>query len=79
METKESSNLLLLGLELLKNLNKSTKLPYAVVKPRLQHSAEETSQALVKEPQLKMSGNNDRKRKHNGDTSEAEKREKRWD
>lgn len=77
--TKENSNsLLLLGLELLKNLNKSAKLPYAVVKPRIQVQLGEPEQdSDVKQLEHPMSGN-DRKRKHsNGETVEVHKKEKR--
>ncbi len=80
--TKENSNsLLLLGLELLKNLNKSAKLPYAVVKPRIQvqsaESGEPEQDSDVKQLEHPMSGN-DRKRKHsNGETVEVHKKEKR--
>ncbi len=78
MEGKDNNSLLLLGLELLKNLNKSNKVPYAIVKPRarVQLAREEPQVPLKELPQSPVSGN-DRKRKLNGGTCEAEKKEKR--
>ena len=73
MDGKDNNSLLLLGLELLKNLNKSNKVPYAVVKPRM---TEEPQVPLKEVPQSPVSGN-DRKRKLSGGTGEAEKKEKR--
>ena len=78
-QTKENNNkLLLLGLELLKNFNKSAKLPYAVVKPRVQVSLGESEQGQgTVADEYSMSGN-DRKRKHSEEPSETvHKKEKR--
>lgn len=74
--SKDSNNLLLLGLELLKNLNKSskTKLPYAVVKPRVQTPSEEPNTVESLENNIAMS----RKRKRSDETTEMDRKEKRY-
>ena len=86
LTTTGDNQLLLLGLQL---LNKSLKLPYAVVKPQVQppekggigalkDGGEEFDKNDSREstPSPPMTGNS-RKRKHDGELSEMEKREKR--
>lgn len=74
--SKESNNLLLLGLELLKNINKSSKVPYAVVKPRVQTTPGELASNTESLKSPLMSGN-ERKRKHSNEVSELDRKEKR--
>ena len=84
--TTSDNQLLLLGLQL---LNKSLKLPYAVVKPQVQLPENDGNSALKdggndfdkndsreSTPSPPMTGNS-RKRKHDGELTEMEKREKR--
>ena len=77
LEHTKDNHLLMLGLELLKTLNKSTKVPYAVVKPRVQPSTQETTEEDPKTSVTPLLTGNVRKRKHNAEISEAEKKEKR--
>lgn len=72
-------DLLKMGLELLGNLNKSLKLPYAIVKPRIQKGemSEESDaerESSLSPPSMAV---NVRKRKHSGEMTEMEKKEKR--
>ena len=72
-------DLLKMGLELLGNLNKSLKLPYAIVKPRIQKGKMSEESDVERESSLSPPSMtvNVRKRKHSGEMTEMEKKEKR--